>query len=299
MTAQAALALRASCRWAVTGTPVQNGLSDIFSLFRFIQVYPYSERSCFDEHIVTPWIKGCREDAINRLKRLLQYIMLRRHTSIITLPERTNTVYLLKFDEQERLRYQKSAQATIYCLDDLLSSNATLGGHRNVVAKINALRMACNLGCQQQSGPQGYSDPSNLISRSPSLFEVPEAEAEAMECSETASLIRICRACGVLVPSSQFLMPDQSGEGGPQHWCSTCLLDYADPVEEGSDSDVTSLDNTSIPAGVTEKKQWPTKIRTLLEDIQSLDPDIKWSVTSYPAKLPFHRCPDQTCFRED
>lgn len=278
---------------------MQNGLSDIFSLFRFIQVYPYSERSCFDEHIVTPWAKGCREDAINRLKKLLQYVMLRRHTTIITLPERTNSVMLLRFDEQERIRYQKSAQATIHCLDDLINSNATPRGHKNAVAKINALRMVCNLGCQQKPNFQGYSDPPNLISRSPSIFEVPDAEMEAMECSETAGLIQVCRACGVLITNSESLTPGHGGERGRQRWCSTCLLDYADPVEEGSDSDVTSLDNTSIQAGVTEKKQWPTKIRALLEDIQTLDPDAKWSVTSYPAKLSFRQWPAQTCFRED
>lgn len=107
--AQAALALRAGRRWAVTGTPVQNGLSDMFSLFRFIQVYPHSERSIIDQHIITPWTAGDREDAIQRLKKLLQYIMLRRPASIISLSDRTNRVISLEFDAQERGNYQKLA----------------------------------------------------------------------------------------------------------------------------------------------------------------------------------------------
>ncbi|KAH8743203.1 SNF2 family N-terminal domain-containing protein [Diaporthe sp. PMI_573] len=280
VTAQATLALKAIRRWAVTGTPVQNGLSDMFSLFRFIQVYPYSERSCFDEQIVTPWTKGSRDDAIKRLKKLLQYIMLRRPGTIITLPKRTDTVYFLRFDAQERVRYQQLAQATIHYLDDILNSNATAGGHKNAVTKINALRMACNLGCQRRSSLHDSFDPPDLTPGPSSVFEVLASGPEVMECSETAALLGICRVCGVPISNSEFLSPDDSGDCGTQLWCSLCLLDLADPTEEGSDSDVTSLQNVSTKASVAEEKHWPTKICALLEDIQSQDGNTKCIIFS-------------------
>lgn len=168
---------------------MQNGLSDMFSLFRFIQVYPYSDRSIVDKHIITPWTKGDREGAVERLKKLLQYIMLRRPTNIITLPKRTDTVISLQFDAQERAKYQQSAQATIHCLDDLLHSNATPGGHKNAVTKINALRMACNLGCQRKSNFQDSLYPQNLPSRQSSVFESAGAGTESLDCSDTLALI--------------------------------------------------------------------------------------------------------------
>ncbi|EUC41694.1 hypothetical protein COCMIDRAFT_8621 [Bipolaris oryzae ATCC 44560] len=42
-TAQAIAALRAKCRWAVSGTPVQNGLSDFLGLSKFLDFTPYDD----------------------------------------------------------------------------------------------------------------------------------------------------------------------------------------------------------------------------------------------------------------
>lgn len=283
VTAKAALALEADCRWAVTGTPVQNGLSDMFSLFRFIQVYPYSDRSIVDKHIITPWTKGEREDAIERLKKLLQYIMLRRPTDIITLPPRTDTEILLKFDTEEKAKYQQSAQATIHCLNDLLNSNATSGGYRNVVTKINALRMACNLGCQRKTNPK---DPLGLLKLPyipTNVFGGAEAGSETRECSEDLTLPGICKACGVVSSDSEPLVPEDSGDPDTQTLCSSCLLDLAEPVEASPESDITCLGSIPVQPGASERR-WSTKIRALLEDIRNQDPGTKWSVAIHPTR---------------
>lgn len=282
MTAQAADALKAGRRWAVTGTPVQNGLSDMFSLFHFIQVYPYSDRSIVDKHIFTPWTIGDREDAIKRLKKLLQYIMLRRSADIITLPERTDTTILLKFDAQERAKYQQSAQATIQCLDDLLYSKATAGGHKNALNKINALRMACNLGCQRLSKFQDSLKPPNLSSRQTNVLEGSESGIEASDCLKVLAFIGVCKACGISISNSEFLIPEASGDRGPQPWCSSCLLDLTESVEKVSEPDFKPLECTSVQAGAGKQRQWPTKIGALLEDVRNQDSDTKWLVASYP-----------------
>lgn len=282
MTAQAALALRAGRRWAVTGTPVQNGLSDMFSLFRFIQVYPYSDRSIFDQHIITPWTTGDRENAIQRLKKLLQYIMLRRPASIISLPDRTDRVISLTFDAQEREKYQQLAQATIHCLDDLLHSNSTPGGYKNVVTKINALRMACNLGFQRKNNSQdSLYPPPNLTSRQSSVFEEAGSGTETLECSESLTPIGICKACGIRISSSNLVITKDSKDPTTQLWCTSCLIDLADDIEDGSESDTTCLGITPGPAGIG-RRQWPTKIRALLEDVRDQSSGTKWSVSSHP-----------------
>lgn len=294
ITAQAALALRAGRRWAVTGTPVQNGLSDMFSLFRFIQVYPYSERSIVDQHIITPWTMGYREDAIQRLKRLLQYIMLRRPASIISLPDRTDRVISLTFDTQEREKYQQLAQATIHCLDDLLHSNSTPGGYKNAVTKINALRIACNLGCQRENDCQDSLYPPNLPSRQSSVFEGAESGTETLECSESLALIGICKACGILISSSNLVTPEDGGDPNTQYWCYSCLLDLADPIEDGSGSNAAWVENAPGQASFG-RRQWPTKIRALLEDVRNQGPGTKWSVSSHPTCRPYSHQGDQSC----
>ncbi|KAJ4828712.1 hypothetical protein Tsubulata_038330 [Turnera subulata] len=47
-TAKAIFALDASCRWALSGTPLQNRVGELYSLVRFLQIVPYSYYLCKD-----------------------------------------------------------------------------------------------------------------------------------------------------------------------------------------------------------------------------------------------------------
>ena len=51
--ARAATALEAEFRWAVTGTPLQNSMMDLFSLLRFLHIRPYNNLRFFKEHLYT------------------------------------------------------------------------------------------------------------------------------------------------------------------------------------------------------------------------------------------------------
>lgn len=40
--------LHAERRWCITGTPVQNGVMDLFPVFRFLRYSPYDDPSIFN-----------------------------------------------------------------------------------------------------------------------------------------------------------------------------------------------------------------------------------------------------------
>lgn len=129
------------CRWAVTATSIQNSLYELFSLFRFLRLYPYDENSSLS------WDSDSPEQALERLKRLLGFVMLRRLNHILTLPKRTDIPIPLELDGQDRAKYDLERHATIQYLDDILTSDTVKNGYRNAISQINALRMVCNLGC--------------------------------------------------------------------------------------------------------------------------------------------------------
>lgn len=76
--AQAICALNSVSRWAVTGTPILNRLSDLATLLKFIRVYPYTDPKRFDADISLPWRSGDDEEAVKRLKLLSGCLLLRR-----------------------------------------------------------------------------------------------------------------------------------------------------------------------------------------------------------------------------
>lgn len=138
---QATFALVADCRWVITATPIQNHPSELFSLFRFLRLYPYNEYRSLELVSENP------EVAVEKLKQLLRFTMLRRLKDILHLPTRTDMVIPLDLNGKDRARYNLAKRATIKYLDDIINSETAGNGYVNAISKINALRMVCNLGC--------------------------------------------------------------------------------------------------------------------------------------------------------
>ena len=66
-------------RWCLTGTPIQNGIEDVYSLILFLNYSPWSERSWWTENIAQALEDPMRRsNALNLLKTIIGPIMLRR-----------------------------------------------------------------------------------------------------------------------------------------------------------------------------------------------------------------------------
>ncbi|KAA1111497.1 hypothetical protein PGT21_001816 [Puccinia graminis f. sp. tritici] len=72
--------LRGNYKWCLTGTPIQNGVEDIFPLLRFIgpSVKPFNEYPEFQEKILKPMKSSNGKGAIVKIQALLKIILLRR-----------------------------------------------------------------------------------------------------------------------------------------------------------------------------------------------------------------------------
>ncbi|XP_030439203.1 transcription termination factor 2 isoform X1 [Gopherus evgoodei] len=100
--------LRASARWAVTGTPIQNNLLDMYSLLRFLRCSPFDEFKLWKNQVDNNTKKGGE-----RLSILTRSLLLRRTKNqldstgkpLVSLPERHTQLHQLKLSEDEQSVY--------------------------------------------------------------------------------------------------------------------------------------------------------------------------------------------------
>ncbi|NXF35058.1 TTF2 factor, partial [Nyctibius bracteatus] len=97
--------LRASARWAVTGTPIQNNLLDMYSLLRFLRCSPFDEYKVWKYQVDNNTKKGGE-----RLSLLTRSLLLRRTKDqldstgkpLVALPQRSTQLHQLKLSAEEQ-----------------------------------------------------------------------------------------------------------------------------------------------------------------------------------------------------
>uniref|UniRef100_A0A8D0EQQ0 Transcription termination factor 2 n=1 Tax=Strix occidentalis caurina TaxID=311401 RepID=A0A8D0EQQ0_STROC len=100
--------LRASARWAVTGTPIQNNLQDMYSLLRFLRCSPFDEYKVWKYQVDNNTKKGGE-----RLSLLTRSLLLRRTKDqldstgkpLVSLPQRSTQLHQLKLSAEEQSVY--------------------------------------------------------------------------------------------------------------------------------------------------------------------------------------------------
>ncbi len=142
--ARAARRLKAGFRLATTGTPLENNLSELWSLFRFLNPGLLGSRKSFQERFVLP-IEGRHDlETRQRLRRLIRPFLLRRLKSEVLqeLPPRTDIVLKVVMSPQEAALYEAHRQKA---LEKLARDEEEAAGsrHLRILAEIMRLRRLC------------------------------------------------------------------------------------------------------------------------------------------------------------
>ena len=105
--AKAIKTLNGTTRYALTGTPIENSLAELWSIFDFVMPgYLFSYRN-FKSLYEAPIVKENDENAMNRLKMLIAPFILRRNKKdvLTELPEKTITVLDNQMTEEQEAVY--------------------------------------------------------------------------------------------------------------------------------------------------------------------------------------------------
>lgn len=95
--------INAETKFALTGTPIENSLSELWSIFDFIMpgyLYKYKK---FKELYETPIIKEQNEDVMNKLKKQIEpFVLIRTKGEVLTeLPDKIVTILNNEMSEEQ------------------------------------------------------------------------------------------------------------------------------------------------------------------------------------------------------
>jgi SNF2 family DNA or RNA helicase len=139
--AQAVMDLQAGFRLAASGTPVENHLGELWSLFRFLNPGLLGSQERFAQRFGNPIERGDK-GAKKALKALIQPFILRRtKTQVLDeLPPRTEITRKVPLSADELHLYEAMRQQAVAKLDELKGAD---GKQMQVLAEITKLRRFC------------------------------------------------------------------------------------------------------------------------------------------------------------
>ncbi|MBO8436148.1 MAG: DEAD/DEAH box helicase [Spirochaetes bacterium] len=108
-TAQAILNLQSEHRLAVSGTPIENDLGELYSLFRFLNPAIFPTLAVFERDYVKPIMNDADKDAEKELKMKISPFILRRMKKDVLrdLPEKTEQTVYVDMAEEHWNFYEK------------------------------------------------------------------------------------------------------------------------------------------------------------------------------------------------
>ena len=162
--------IKADTKYALTGTPIENSLAELWSIFDFIMPgYLFTYRK-FKNMYETPIVKDGDEKVLEKLKMMIEPFILRRNKKdvLMELPDKTVTVLNNEMGEEQRniyLSYLLSAKQEIA---EQIELNGYENTHMQILAALTRLRQIC---CHPSLFMEGYQAGSSKLEQCIEIIE--------------------------------------------------------------------------------------------------------------------------------
>ncbi len=140
--AKAARGLSARCRIAATGTPVENHLGDLWSVFEFLNPGLLGSWRAFNNRFVKPVARDGNEGAKRALSQLVRPFLLRRTKAEVLrdLPPLTTVRHEVRLEEAEQAQYDLLRRQI---QEKLHTAHGKRHSKLEILAEITRLRRFC------------------------------------------------------------------------------------------------------------------------------------------------------------
>jgi superfamily II DNA or RNA helicase len=141
---RAAMGLRAECRIITTGTPLENHLGELWTLFNFLNPGLLGSFKKFNEKFAVPIERDQDKEARNHLRKLISPLILRRLKSDVLqeLPAKTEITLEVEMSPEEQLLYEAQRQKALATINAHKDEDAG-PQHLRILAELMKLRRLC------------------------------------------------------------------------------------------------------------------------------------------------------------
>lgn len=187
--AKSVKAIQADLHFALTGTPIENNLTDLWSIFDFIMPGYLFGLKQFHTEYELPIANG-DEMQLNRLRRMVQPFMLRRKKEDVLqdLPEKVESVTLVEMNREQELLYRKEEQELRELL--LASDDEELKKNKiEFLSKLSRLRQIC---CDPSLRLEGFTGTSGKVELCIEMLkQAEESDHHVLVFSQFTSMLEI------------------------------------------------------------------------------------------------------------
>jgi len=191
--ARAVRRLSARQRVALTGTPIENRLSELWAILDAVNPGLLGSMARFQDRYASPIERQKSVEAAERLRRLTGPFVLRRTKAdkqlLPDLPDKVEQIAWASLTREQAAMYQS-------VVDELLRDAESASGMRRrglVLASLTRLKQICN------HPAQALGDGSRLSGRSGKLARFEELVAELIDAGERALVFTQYREMGLLL----------------------------------------------------------------------------------------------------
>ena len=236
--------LQSLTRFCMTGTPMMNNVTELYSLIHFLRIKPYNVTENFTRDFTKP-LKSpsarAKDQAMQKFQALLKAILLRRTKKskidgkpILTLPERTTESQHAVFSEDEEAFYRALENQTQLQFNRYLKAGTVGRNYSNVLVLLLRLRQAC---ChphliKDHCMSSGITEVSTVDMQKLATELAPDVVARIKSQGETNEHSALeCPVCMDMAENATIFIP--CGHNA----CSECFARITDPSQAIANGD--------------------------------------------------------------
>lgn len=139
---RSALLLDAEHRLALSGTPIENNLLELYSLYRFLNPAMFGSAEDFNRRYVAPVQRDGDTGALEALRRRIYPFMLRRVKKDVLkeLPDRMDQTLVVEMDTDQQRFYEQRRRAFVERVNDAIASDGLARGQFVMLQALSELR---------------------------------------------------------------------------------------------------------------------------------------------------------------